>query len=490
VELIEILDDDTDAFSTRTPAETVADQGGPTWIGPVAALVLVGLIGYGVVSSSSSGGAPKVEPVTSTTALTRTTQPSPITTLPPPPLVPYYAADPPQGFRVQYAELFDSQYDAPDFQLWATPNDGATAGSWFSLMRIWGTQTIYGPNAYRLQTQGRTLAIAHDPTGRTTVQISQNRSSSAVITAVGWTDDDLLRLATSFDLESVDVSFTDSTLLAGYQKIATVQPWLTVQGLAREQVYYTTAADPYGGFGITVAPVEPGIARGGLGMDRQTALRFLLDHATPFTVDGHPAVAGTWTENHDTSLATWTAGDHIVTVAGLMQVPQLIAIARTVHEVSLDEWNGMKLQIARNNSATNAEQSTSPSPPVPVSFGTDGSGDPWTIGASVSAYGGAQQIDWSLGRSADTTTPNDSAQINTYVDNTRSYVLADLPRSVAATAELHVSRAGLDAVVVPFNDIDPTLDRTFAAYAFSETGPYTAQVIGPDGTVLASWPSS
>jgi NADH:ubiquinone oxidoreductase subunit 2 (subunit N) len=46
----------------------------------------------------------------------------------------------------------------------------------------------------------------------------------------------------------------------------------------------------------------------------------------------------------------------------------------------------------------------------------------------------------------------------------------------------------LDPVVVPFNDIDPGVDRTFAAYAFSEPAPYTAQIVGADGAVLASWP--
>jgi hypothetical protein len=93
-----------------------------------------------------------------------------------------------------------------------------------------------------------------------------------------------------------------------------------------------------------------------------------------------------------------------------------------------------------------------------------------------------------LNGSDDVTTPEDTAQINTFVSNDRTYVLADLPRAVAPTAELHVTRNGLETVVAPFNDIDPALDRTFAAFAFTETGPYTAQIIGADGAVLASWP--
>jgi hypothetical protein len=55
---------------------------------------------------------------------------------------------------------------------------------------------------------------------------------------------------------------------------------------------------------------------------------------------------------------------------------------------------------------------------------------------------------------------------------------------------LHIARAGLDPVIAPFNDIDPSLDRTFAAFAFSEPVQYTAQIVAADGTVLATWPST
>ena len=67
-------------------------------------------------------------------------------------------------------------------------------------------------------------------------------------------------------------------------------------------------------------------------------------------------------------------------------------------------------------------------------------------------------------------------------------MLANLPRAVAPTAQLQVTRPGVDPVVVPFIDADPELNRTFAAYAFSEATQYSAQIIGADGTVLASWP--
>ena len=43
-------------------------------------------------------------------------------------------------------------------------------------------------------------------------------------------------------------------------------------------------------------------------VDRQIALRFFLDHTTPFSVDGHSGVAGAWVGQRDYAMASWTAG--------------------------------------------------------------------------------------------------------------------------------------------------------------------------------------
>ena len=58
-EIIEIIDDDSDAFGSRQrPATTIYDTGGPRWVGPVAAAALVAFIAYGVVTSASSNTLP------------------------------------------------------------------------------------------------------------------------------------------------------------------------------------------------------------------------------------------------------------------------------------------------------------------------------------------------------------------------------------------------------------------------------------------------
>ncbi|MGZ4740165.1 MAG: hypothetical protein ACXVLM_13235 [Ilumatobacteraceae bacterium] len=501
-EIIEIFDDDTDGFGDRAPSQTTSDAGGPRWIGPVAALALAAIIGYGVVTSDSSGGAPKVAsaPSTTTAHVPLTTLPAPTTTVstvPPGPPVPYYAAAPPREYKIQTADMQVENRDyggRGGYQLWATQGATATSQTWFSINSGSGFFDLNAWNAYRLQTDRGVVAIAHTPYGQTTAQFAAG-SNSVLLTAFGWTDDALARLAESITIDDSTGTtlFADPALVDGYQMISAVDPWAAVVGQAPEQVFYATTADPFGGFSISVSPVDTE-GGGDFTLDRPTALQFLLDNPTPFTVDGQSAVAGGLVTTPDYALATWTAGDHIVTVAGKMAVQQLIDIAQTVHQVSTAEWHGMQFQAIHNATENTSHNSSAPDNPpialVPVSFGTDAQGSSWTIRAAPVTYGDVQQIVWDWSSNSVTTTADDTVQINTFVDKDRTYVVADLPRSIAAPAELHVTRAGLDPVVVSFNDIDPKLDRTLAAYAFSEPGPYTAQVVGANGTVLASWASS
>lgn len=491
-EIIEIIDDDIDVFGDRASHTLIADSGGPRWVGPVAAAALVALIGYGVATSASTSGAPKVAPVTSSTVAPTTTAPAPTTTIPEP-LVPYYAADPPREYTVDHAEIQgriagNSAFFPGGYELWATPGATATSGSWFSIESYpGGNSFISAVDAYRVQTDNQSIAISHTAFGQTIAQFSPNRSSSGTLTAFGLSDEEVVRLAESVSDER-PFELTDPSLLEGHQLLSSVQPWFAVQGSPVEQIFYTDSTDARNGIGVTVG-LRPPASDGGSTRDREIALRFFLDHATPFGVDGHLAVAGSIIGQVDYSIATWIAGDHIVTVSGTMPVPELISIARTVHQVSDDEWQGMKFQASSNkgNETFGAFDSTTP---TPVSFGTDAEEDPWTVRASVASFGDQQQVNWEWSGNGLSMELDGTATINTVVEIGRTYVLADLPRTIATTAQLQVTRAGLDPVVVPFTDTDAGLDRTFAAYAFSEPAPYTAEIIGPDGAVLATWPTS
>jgi hypothetical protein len=492
LEMIEIIDDDTDPFGDRASDPSITDVSGRRWVGPVAAAALVAIIGYGVVTSASSSGIPKVAPVSSIAPAPRTTLPPAPTTTIAPPVVPYYSADPPREFSVQYADYVDPGHSfrpSGNYQLWGTPDASGTDGSWFTIYSLSdGSNSLFSVDAYRVQPGDQPMAISHNTTGQSVVQFSVNRSVSIMLTAFGWTDPDLVQLAQSVVADGDEVSLADPSLIDGYRLITSVQPWLAVQGNPAEQLFYASNTNPDRGIGVSVA-LRPPTNAGGATLDRQIALRFLLDHQTPFDVDGHLAVAGLTTDRSGFALASWIAGDHIVTVSAAMSVPELIAVARTVHEVSFEAWNGMQFQAARydsDNNFGNYEETK----PLPVSFGTDAAGQAWKIEVSMATYPKHREVTWHWDGNLFGGKVDDAATIHTLVDNNRTYVLAVLPRAVAATAQLTIARDGMDPVTVPFSDTDASFDRTFSAYAFSEPTTYTAQIIGEDGAVLATWPSS
>ncbi|MEY2402404.1 MAG: hypothetical protein QOJ08_2515 [Ilumatobacteraceae bacterium] len=491
IEIIDIIDDDADAFGDGVQSTTMFDSGGPRWVGPVAAAALVALIGYGVASSASTSSVPRVEPGPSTTTPSpTTTRAATPTTIPEPP-VPYYAAEPSREYSVEYADVqqADQNYYGPgNYQLWSTPGATATSGSWFSVESYPGNgANVYSTDAYRLQVEQQTIAISHTPGGPTLAQFTPNKTSTVALTAFGLTDQDVVRLAQTVRIAREIVQFSDRAVVEGYELISTVQPWGAVQGTPVEQVFYSDGNNPVNGFGIAVG-LFPQSTEDGTIPDRDTALRFFLDHATPFEVDGHTGMAGAVVGQQDFAMATWVAGDHIVTVSGSLPVPQLIATARTVHQVSRDEWSGMQFQASRHNvdnNFGNYEQSEL----VPVSFGTDATGKVWTIKVAIATFDEQNQVSWEWGNGGFGGLVADVAKISTVVDSQRTYVLAELPRAVAPTAQLQILRDGLDPVTVPFTDTDASFDRTFAAYAFSEPTTYTVQIIGADGAVLANWPS-
>jgi hypothetical protein len=222
--------------------------------------------------------------------------------------------------------------------------------------------------------------------------------------------------------------------------------------------------------------------------ERQIALRFLLDQVTSFDVDGRSGVAGVVVGQAHQSVATWVADDHIVSVFAEMPVADLITIAQTVHPVTVDVWRGLQFQAAVRGGGNDTDGQSGATAPLTVSAGTDTDANPWAVSVEIATFGSQQQITWQWDQNTFGSPAADQPVINTVVDSRRTYVLAQVPRNVAPTAQLQINRSGLDPVVVQFNDIDPAFDRTFAAYAFSEPAPYTAQIVGADGVVLASWP--
>jgi len=502
-EIIELLDEETDAFDARAPSLDLHDRGGRRWIGSLAAVALAGVIVYGVATSSSSRGAPDVVVTPTTRSASRPTptgRPLPAATNRPDASafpVPYYAAEPPRPYKVQQVgiQLADSgaYYGADGYQLWATDGASASSGRWLSLQAFQGASDFHVPDAFRVETDKRPVALARTPAGQTIANFAIDRSASVTLTSFGITDDEVAQLAGSIDVVNGRVQLGDTPVLDGYRMISSVTPWLAIQGVAIERVYYAPVSDLTSGVRIAVG-LPAVVNDGDITLDRQAALRFFLDSTTSFAVDKHPAVAGAVVGQDGYSVASWTNGNHIVTLSGMVSVAQIIDIARTVHEVTSAEWEGMKFQASRNTSEVDRlYRLEAQAQPTPVSSGIDDRGDDWSIQAAVASFGNQHQITWMWNEHGDTSWTSirdNTVGIHPVVGADRTYVLADLPRSIAAAAELRVTRPGLDPVVVPFTDIDPSLDRTFAAYVFSQPGPYGAEIVGADGAVLATWPSA
>jgi hypothetical protein len=482
-EIIEVIDDDIGVFADGAPSHQVEDTGGRRYAGAIAAAVLVVLIGYGVATSATSNDAPVVAPITPTSVAA--TPRVPTTTIPAV-TVPYYAASPPREFTVQYAnvqQLDHAPYLGYAYQLWATDGASAASGSWFSVATYRGESRTNVPNAYRVQTAKSSIAISHTPGGQSITQFNVDGQFDVSIASFGWTDDDLVRLAGSVQTDGRTISFTDSWFSSDHRMLTSVQPWLTVQSVPGEQISYASSDDPGVRVVITIGKRLQGF-EGGATSERQIALRFLLDHNTPFDVDGRSAVAGAIVGQRDDAMATWIDDDNVITVSAAMPLPELIEIARTVHQVSASEWEAMKVRALWN---ADAGSQIVPAQESSVASGVDASSQSWSVQVAVSDLGTQQQINWRWNENGFVSLGSDTARINTVVDNERTYVLADLPRDIASTAQLQITRSGSDPVAVPFNDSGADVDRTFAAYAFSEPVPYSAQIIGSDGAVLATW---
>ncbi len=484
VEIIQLIDDESDAFADRRRTATSNDTGGPRWVGPVAAAALVGLIGFGVVTSASTDATPKTAAVTTTTiTATATTRPTTVSTLVPAVADAYYAADPPREFAVQYANvqpLDHAPFQGYSYELWATPDAAASSGRWFSVVTYRGPSTLTAPDSYLLVAGPLSLAISHTSSGHTITQFSEDGRIGVTITSFGWTDDDLVRLATSIQADEHSVGFTDSWFQPELGLVSTVQPWLAVQSVPAEQISYMASGDPSDNIVITVAQrIQP--YEGGSLDQRQTALRFLLDPNTPFTVDGEQAVAGTVVGEDGRALATWISGDHVITVSAVMPIPQLINVAQTVHQVSAREWDGMRFQAQHNQvNTTRYEHSAAHT----LATGPDSSSN---VSVATAVVGGQRQISWAWGGNGLATAPTDAAQIHTMVDTNSTYVLADLPRNVSPSGFLNVVQNG-HQFVMPFVAFDPSIDRTFAAFTLPLPGPFTVQILGADGEIKAVWP--
>ena len=472
LEIVEIIDDEADAFRHGTNPSVEHDTTGrPRWIGPVAAVALLGIVGYGVVSFAVNSS-PSTPPTVGVIAAQ------------------YYVADPPIGFEMYLAETRNERgvdtadlENAPEAELWATPDATATSGSWFVVSR--GPQHSTGRNSFRKIVDATEVIFEHDPSsGQTRLSFTKDGNEMA-ITAFGWIDRQLVRLVRSVNIDDPVIGFSDGFFTADHKRVLLADPASALFGLPVTRVGYTTGlpAEMAEHFTITVA--GDNIA------DEPLVAAFALTDATKFTVGGQPAIVGQWSADPAQTTAQWHDGDRLITLQGNLDASRLEAIAQTVHESSIPE---VRQQLEAGIPPTVEALRASPRTVVGGRL-KDGRG--WLIQVSPRNPDdpGAGYL-WWIGQPGDTTTPSetrpslpgDAPSIDTFVENGRTYVLASIPRSMDG-AELHIAPTGLPSIVTRLRDVDPSLHREFAASVFMQPVPFTARILDADGEILAFWPS-
>jgi hypothetical protein len=473
-QIVEMIDDDGDAFADRSVDRTGSVTGGGLhWIGQGAAVALIAVVGYGVISSAV-GSDSRARPTT-------------------PGLIDpqYYVADPPPEFTLYLAEDRD-QAGAPTShfaesgpaQLWATNDATGTQGSWFVVSK--GVHHATGRNAYRTLVDGVGVVIERDPSSRQSRVSFTKNGTPLEITAFGWLDRQLVRLVRSVSVDDSVINFSNEFFATDHRHILDADPDVALLGLPVARVEYTTA-QPSGlehRFTITVS--------GDTVVNPETVVKFALARTATFTVGDHPAIVGESVADPTVSIAQWHDDERLITVSGNLDPERLQAIAETVHRTSDD---AVRKQLA-DPSSVNAQGKTVGGPPKEITAGKLDDGFAWAIQVSTAdADQPAAGYVWWIGQPGPPpqqsdirlSLPSGGPTIETFVADGRTYVVAKVPRSLAG-AELHVNPTGLPSIVTPFLDVDPSMPDEFAAAAFVEPVPFAVQILDGSGAEVAVWP--
>ena len=482
IEIIELIDDDSTGDLPRPELYPEQTPSGPRWIGVAATSALLAVIAYGVISSAITSNSTKTQPPPTTVPAPSTSVIAAAANLVSPK---FYVVDPvPVGFTMHFAETLGMGGNTADFvdsstaELWATDGATATTGSWFVVSR--GTHHTSGRNAYRTVVSGIVVTVEHNSTSAQTRLAFTKVGERIEITAYGWTDRQLLRLVHSVYVADGEIRYDDPFFTSDHHKLLSTDPSSAIFGLPVAWVGYTTAV-PAGladNFTITVASDQT--------TDRAVALGFALERSGTISVNGSDATIGQLAADPRTTIIQWHDGERLITLRGNIDREALEQIANGVHP---------------GDDATVRAQ-VDPDPPEVASvtggeLHTIASGwldGPWIVQVSAASPNRANWFVWWIGQPGGTATPSqaqlrvaEGAGIESFVDRGRTYVLARVPRGVG-DASLHVNPNGLPSVEVPFVDADASLDVVFAAYAFSEAVPFTAQVIDGTGMTVAAWP--
>ena len=420
IEIIEVIDDDDLAFPQQASADTARHTSkNSRWTGPVAAAVLVAVVGFGVVTSATDSSVR----IPSTPGLIDAE---------------YYVADPPAGFVMYLAEArgeggaSEAHFADPgssQAQLWATPDASSTSGSWFVVSR--GAQYTTGRNAYRQLVDGIEVTFERDPDSRQVRLTFTKNGHEMGITALGWLDRQLVRLVRSVNLDNSVIGFSDGFFTTDHRRVLQTDPASALFGVPVTRVGYTTGLPTELAESFTITVAGEGTA------DRADVLRFALSNISPFDNGDVPGIIGQSAADQRVMIAQWLDGDRLITISGKLDIRRLVAIAQSVHQSPARRTCIGSSKRAHRRSSRHCRSSRGRS--CPACSPTGGVGRSRSPSGTLpilvlgTCGGSANRATRRSRARHDRALPGGEPAIDTFVEHGRTYVLASVPR-------LHVRR--------------------------------------------------
>lgn len=523
------------------PPDDVAPR--PRWLTGAATLAVVGLVGGGIMAAAPwSSGSTARKPSTPGISVPANSVPGggmnslngvsgdvsrPVSTggeadQSPPPVTGFVFDPLPAGFAVSDASSDTASNTATDTandtathadndptppgwgEVWATDDASRSSGSWFSVTLLPAQYPEFGTAATRVDLGGRIGVVREQGDGVLQITIPLSHSNSRqtlLVRSFGRTFAGLVALAESIGVEQdhpqlVDDRpvYLDQSQLEGFELVASgaterdlLDAYLT--GATSASTYYQTGNDDTF-ISIVASPRDASLEP--LGRLAVGPVRIFPDSSSvssDFT--GDDLVLGVSPSGTNPNvLARWHTDDTTISISTTLPLGDLLALLPTVRRTTANEW--LVVQRRVDDSQSSNSSSVQGGPGIIIGSGTSSSGGAWS--ATVQPPDGVQMRFFNMTQfivGGDNMGDGHDITVTSFVGGTIAMALG--PPGVQAgevqAVLLRVMIGGEIVAEAPMTDIgqlDPTnsFARRAAALMFEQTGPFDAQLVAQDGSVL------
>lgn len=500
---------DTDDLRAAEGPDDDAEH--PRWVSLVAGLVVAAVIAGGVVAASPwDGGTEASTPTTSPRSVIAPIGGDDVTggdVVPSAPSTGWVFDPLPSGFTVADAWTTSAAGTVAArgwSEVWATADATAVDGRWFSITLLPAPAALMG-DGIRVDLGGRTAIVGTADTGRLTLSapLSQSDTSQSIgITSSGFTVEELTALAASIGIDAdrpqlVDDRpvFRDPSLVEGFELVASAPSdeelidryaW----GASTSSTAYVSGTTDGPTIQIDTAPVDRVLEP--LGRLTIGPVRIFPDSASvPADFTGRDLVIGVSPSGSDPAIiARWHTDDAgpptTITVRTTLPLGELFELLPTLRRTTIDEWRAVRRRVRdAQDAATTGIAAVEPSRQslVPVASGVVNGRDEWRVSIDPAT-------DFFEIRDPDLVMSlfGDGAPLRVVTSMRATYVIA---RSDTGGWVRVRFDGDADGTALPPSQplqqvvaTDGTVTTMVAAVAFEGFGPYTIELVGPDGVVV------